>query len=110
MRARLFTFFLLSIILGACAVPKDVAYFQGIDTLTDAQIEQMSQTYVSKISTDDLLTIAVTAWDPTVATPFNPPAYAFSTQGETAAASTPQLHTYQVDQAGNINFPVLGLR
>ena len=57
---------------------------------------------------DDLLTITVTAWDPTVVTPFNPPVYAYATQGETTTVSSGQLRTYLVDQEGDINFPVLG--
>ena len=108
MTSKILSFITLLLFLGACSVPKDVAYFQGIDALTEAQIEQMNQTYVSKICMDDLLTITVTAWDPTVATPFNPPAYAYAGQGETAVSTSAHLHTYLVDQDGNINFPVLG--
>lgn len=108
MRAKLFFFFLSSLLLGACSVPKDVAYFQGIDKLTASQIEKMNQTYVTKICADDMLTITVTAWDPTVTTPFNPPVYAYAMQGETNVGAAAQLHTYLVDQEGNINFPVLG--
>lgn len=94
--------------MGACSVPKDVVYFQGIDTLTVQRIDEMNQSYVSRISPDDLLTITVTAWDPTVVTPFNPPAYAFGTQGETTTVTSGQLATYLVDPEGAINFPVLG--
>ncbi len=108
MRSKIFSFLLLSLLLGACSTPKDVAYFQGIDDLTASQIEQMNQTYVSKICTDDVLTITVTAWDPTVTTPFNPPVYAYATQGEVNVGSASQLHTYLVNQEGDINFPVLG--
>lgn len=94
--------------LGACAVPQDVAYFQGIDNLTTEQIEQMSQNYVSKITYDDQLTITVTAWDPSVVTPFNPPVYSYATQGEVSVGSASQLHSYLVDKDGYINFPVIG--
>lgn len=108
MRAKIFYLFLLTLFLGSCSVPKDVAYFQGIDTLTDEQLEQMNQTYVSKINSDDMLTITVTAWDPSVTTPFNPPAYSYLPQGEIATGNKPELHTYLVDHEGLINFPVLG--
>lgn len=101
-------FLLLALFLGACSAPKDVAYFQGMDTLTPQQIEQMNQTYSSRIYTDDMLTITVTAWDPTVVTPFNPPTYAVGTQGETGVYAAQQLQTYLVEQDGMINFPVLG--
>lgn len=96
-------------ILSACSVPKDVVYFQGIDNATAEQIEQMSQTYTAKICTDDMLTITVTAWDPTVVTPFNPPAFSFAQEtDQVRTASNTQLQTYLVDTDGNINFPVLG--
>lgn len=98
----------LVLFMGACSAPKDVVYFQGIDTLTFERMSQMSQVYISRICPDDLLAITVTAWDPTVVTPFNPPVYAFGTQGETTAVSSTQLATYLVGQEGTINFPVLG--
>ena len=93
---------LFVLLLGACSVPKDVVYFQGVDALTPEQVSKMNQAYTSKICPDDLLTITVTAWDPTVVTPFNPPV------GETTTVSSGQLRTYLVDQEGDINFPVLG--
>ena len=95
-------------LLGACSVPKDVVYFQGIDTLTSDQLKEMEQSYTSEICPDDLLTITVTAWDPTVVTPFNPPVYAYAAQGETTTVTSTQLNTYLVDSDGNIKFPVLG--
>ena len=99
---------LFVLLLGACSVPKDVVYFQGVDALTPEQVSKMNQAYTSKICPDDLLTITVTAWDPTVVTPFNPPVYAYATQGETTTVSSGQLRTYLVDQEGDINFPCFG--
>ena len=96
---------LFVLLLGACSVPKDVVYFQGVDTLTPEQVSKMNQAYTSKICPDDLLTITVTAWDPTVVTPFNPPVYAYATQGETTTVSSGQLRTYLVDQE-----PLLAVR
>lgn len=94
----------------ACSVPKDVVYFQGIDDLSPEQLAKMSQTYTTKITNDDLLSINVTAWDPAAVTPFNPPVFAYSTvpQGEQPLTSSQNLYTYLVDEEGNINFPVLG--
>lgn len=101
---------LLLLMLGACSVPKDVTYFQGIDKLTPEQVQQMAQTYHTPIVPDDLLTITVTAWDPSVVTPFNPPTYAYSTiiEGETTVQASQGLFTYLVDKEGYIDFPVLG--
>lgn len=99
---------LFALLLGSCSVPKDVVYFQGVDKLTPEQLEQMNQNYSSKIYPDDLLTITVTGWDPSVLTPFNPPVYAFAAQGEEKVQSSQQLQTYLVAKDGTISFPVVG--
>lgn len=83
-------------------------YLQGVDTLTPEQISQMNQTYTSRISKDDLLAISVTAPDPSVTTPFNPPVFAYAQQGDQPIAASQSMYTYLVDSDGNINFPVLG--
>ena len=98
----------LVLLFSSCKTPMDVAYLQGIDSISKEQMERMSQTYAAIICEDDLLTITVTAWDPTVVAPFNPPTYTFVQQGETNVNATQQLQTYLVDKEGKINFPVLG--
>lgn len=108
MKAKSLAFFLSLLLLGACGVPKDVAYFQGVDQLTQAQLEKMNQTYSSKICPDDLLTVTVTSWDPVAVSPFNPPAFSYATEGETTVGSAAQLHTYLVTREGFINFPIIG--
>lgn len=102
--------FILLFMLGACSVPKDVTYFQGIDELSAQQMEAMAQVYHTPIAPDDMLTITVTAWDPTVVTPFNPPTYAYSilVEGESTVQAAQGLYTYLVDREGYIDFPVLG--
>lgn len=97
-----------TLLVSACSVPKDVTYFQGVDDLTTEQLEQMSQTYSTKICPDDLLTITVTGWDPSVLTPFNPPVYSFVAEGEDKIQKSDQLQTYLVYKDGTINFPILG--
>jgi polysaccharide export outer membrane protein len=98
----------LILYLTSCGTPKGVLYFQGVDSLTEEQIARMEQTYTSRIAPDDMLTITVTAWDPSVVTPFNPPVWAYAVQGEVTVRNAEQLHTYLVDSDGNIVFPVLG--
>lgn len=108
MRLNLLALILLIAMMGACSVPKDVVYFQGIDRLTPEQVSQMAQNYDTKIAPDDMLSISVAAWDPTVVTPFNPPVYSYAQQGEEPVAASAALYTYLVDKEGYINFPVLG--
>ena len=108
MKIKLVSIVFLTSLLWSCSVPKDVAYFQDVSSLTPEQIQQMNYSYISQICADDLLTITVTNWDPTVVTPFNPPAYSYAVQGETVAASSSLLHTYLVDKDGYIIFPIVG--
>ena len=95
-------------LIVSCKTPKDVTYLQGVNLLTKEQLAAMNQTYSAMICEDDLLTITVTAPDPRVVAPFNPPTFAFNTQGETGVNTQQQLQTYLVDKEGMINYPVLG--
>ena len=92
MKGKLLPIVCVLTLLGACSVPKDVAYFQGIDRLTTADLERMNQTYATTIAADDLLTINVTAWNTTVVAPFNPPPFAYIPQGETSVAADSCVH------------------
>jgi len=96
-------------IFVSCRVPKDVTYFQGIDDLTQQQMEAMAQVNKVSINTDDLLTINVSSSDPDVVAPYNPPSYGYYQQGETQQNNpVNSFYTYLVDSDGDINFPVLG--
>lgn len=108
MRLKYYLYLVLCSFMCACSTPKDVLYFQGIDTLSQEQLSRMNQTYSTKITSDDLLSITVAAWDPAAVTPFNPPVFAYSSQGEQPLMPAQSLYTYLVDKDGNINFPVLG--
>lgn len=110
MKLKLFPILILLLIIfsTSCSTPKDVVYFQGIDTLSAEQIAQMEQTYNAKIGPADMLSITVTAWDPTAVTPFNPPAYAYAEEGDMPVYASQSMYTYLVDKDGYINFPVLG--
>jgi len=108
MKYKLLFVLCVSMLFVSCKTPKDVTYLQGIDLLAKEQLAAMSQIYSATICEDDLLTITVTAQDPSVVVPFNPPTYAYATQGETGVYTAQQLQTYLVDKEGKINFPVLG--
>lgn len=108
MRLKYYFFAVVCCLMCACSTPKDIIYFQGVDTLTPEQLSQMSQDYSTKITYDDLLAITVSAWDPATVTPFNPPTYANSIEGELPYVVSQSMFSYLVDKEGNINFPVLG--
>ena len=103
--------FLILLLASSCRTPQNIAYFQGLESLTQAQIETMNQKYVPRICIDDALIINVTSPDRVSAAPFSVPPYGFFMPGEAEigiSATTQNLFTYLVDDNGNINFPVLG--
>jgi len=106
MKIKLSAVAILIELLTACTTPKHILYFQGLDSLTQEELAQTEQNYTSRICSDDLLSITVTAREATLVTPFNLPAWSYSMQGD--AVSAPQLRAYLVDAEGNINFPVIG--
>lgn len=108
MKLKVCLFTCLCVLLAGCRAPKDIVYFQGIDNLTPDQLESMQQQYSTKIASDDLLSITVSAWDPTSVSPFNPPVFAYSSEGDQPLFPSQSLYTYLVDQNGDIKFPVIG--
>jgi len=99
------------VLLGSCATPKNVAYFQGIESLTAEQKAAMNQKYTPKICIDDALIINVTSSDRESVSPFTAPQYGYFQPGEAAigiSATTQNLTTYLVDEDGYITYPILG--
>lgn len=96
-------FFSLSLlfVLNACVPKKDVVYFQGLDGGATGG----SSNYEPLIKTDDILFIHVSTLDPKAAEPFN---IGQSEGGVAANAMQLQRTTYLVNNAGFIQFPVLG--
>jgi len=103
--------FCAMILTNACRTPQEIAYFQGIENLTEEQKAQMNQKYVPRICIDDALIINVTSPDRATVAQFSPPPFGYYMLGESEigiAATTQNLFTYLVDEEGFINFPVLG--
>lgn len=91
----LFTFVLIS----SCASRKDVVYFQdtgNFETLVN------NNNFVSKFKVDDLVSIHVSSLNPEASAPFN----LYRAAGE--GGIRPEQVDYLVDQAGEIDFPVIG--
>jgi len=111
MKRNFFSAILLILLCGACRTPLDIAYFQGIDHLTDEQLAAMEQTYVPRVCIDDALVIYVTSPERDNVAQFSPAPFGYYMPGENEigiAATTQNLFTYLVDENGDINFPVLG--
>ena len=87
------------IFITSCASRKDVVYFQdtgNFETLVN------TNEFVSKFKVDDLISIHVSSLNPEASIPFN------LFRGVPGASGQPEQVDYLVDQAGEIDFPVLG--
>lgn len=98
---------IISLIFCSCSSSKDstLPYFQDL-TQTDGQFNQGS--YQIKIQPDDELLISVSSTVPEAAAVFNMPLVNSATTVEIGKSTNPQMPTYLVDPAGDIQFPVLG--
>lgn len=95
-------------LLSGCNSYKNVRYVNGVESIPQNQLVLTSSQYVARIMPRDQLTITVNTTNPTVAVPFNLPLTPLQTNGLSGLTTTMGMQTYIVDNAGNINFPVLG--
>lgn len=87
------------IMLSSCASRKDVVYFQdtgNFETLVN------NNAFVSRFKVDDLVSIHVSSLNPEASVPFN--LFRGASEGGFGAEQV----DYLVDQAGEIDFPVIG--
>lgn len=108
---------MVAMVMTGCGVPKDVAYFQDVDTAT---ILETAQSTPIKVKPGDKLSIVVKSKDPQLSALFNLPVYSSrigqggSTNGSTSelraytGAQSESVASYTVTPDGEIDFPVLG--
>lgn len=98
-----FLLFLIPLIFS-CTPKKDILYYQNIDAIAQEKLNS----YEIKIQPDDLLSINISAEDPTITAPFNlNPSNVISGAGGTATSKS-SITNYLVDADGYIDFPELG--
>ena len=104
---KIIALLLMAAIVSGCRSTKNVAYLQGVENLTDAQLQHSAQPYSAKIKPNDMLRIIVSgAEDPDTYMPFN--LLTSIPYNENATQGTASLQSYLVDTRGTIDFPVLG--
>lgn len=103
----------LALLLAGCQSYKKVPYLQ--DALREAQttdsLDRAAMTlYDARIMPKDLLTIVVSCpEEPELAMPFNlTVAPTIEKTGNNSLTSQPTLQQYLVDNAGNVDFPIIG--
>ncbi|BEG97872.1 polysaccharide biosynthesis/export family protein [Bacteroides sedimenti] len=97
----------VAVIFTACKSTKHIAYLQGAESLSVAQLAQGKQQPVSTIKPNDVLRIVVSgSEDADTYIPFN--LMVALPSGESSTYSSPTLQSYLVNSKGEIDFPVLG--
>lgn len=107
----------LLILMGSCGTPKEIAYFDDFETIT--QVENQARQQI-KVRPDDKLQIVVSSKDPQLAAIFNLPAvtsrlgqggavYNGATSNYNNGVATEGMNCYTVTPQGDIDFPVLGM-
>ena len=102
---------LMALAISSCGSTKGVAYLQDDDSDGQFAVEFANQTkvmYDATIMPKDLLTITVSATEPEAVRPFNLVMPGFTSAGNVNVSTQAQLQTYLVDNAGYVNFPVVG--
>lgn len=110
MNFKLLSSCILAVVLLSACSAKNIAYLENGDTSKKVTFSEPSF-YDAKFKVKDLLTINVTCSQPEVAAPFNLTVTSSASQNMSVnyVTSQPVLQVYQVDNNGNINFPVLGM-
>lgn len=97
-----------TLLLAACRSYKDVPYLQDLGARTTV-LATADSLYDARIQPKDLLTIVVSCPEaPELAEPFNLTVATVVSQSNRSLTSQPTLQQYLVDNAGCVDFPVLG--
>ena len=98
-----------ALLFANCTTQKQMTY------LADAQpdkVDAINAVYTPQteliIRVGDAMSITVLALDQEAVAPYNLPAVVYSRPGTSSLSTTPSLQYYVVDDAGDIDFPVLG--
>lgn len=92
--------------LSSCKTKHDLAYFEDIQNSTSGQLSAIKHT--NKIEPENELVILVTSSVPAASAQFNLPYTNVAPIGTAETTTAPQVKTYEVDNKGDIDFPVLG--
>ena len=118
MKKKSIVILVAALALAGCQSYKKVPYLQSYESLTDKsykeivinEVSQQDTLYDARIQPKDLLNITINTTAPQAAAPFNLTMQTYSNMAQTGTSTTsqPALQQYLVDNAGEIDFPVIG--
>lgn len=97
---------IFSIVTYSCKTKHDLTYFEDLQTSTSGVLETSDYTY--KLEPENELIITVNSSVPAASAMFNLPYINIAATGTVETNTTPQIKTYEIDNNGNIDFPILG--
>lgn len=103
-----------AVMATACSAPKNVTYFQGVDTLTPEQLNLQQSNVNAILVPGDMLNIRVYGSDPAALAPFNkgqvatPEGQVTNLNNNYSSTQENSTDYYLINQEGDIQFPMLG--
>ncbi len=91
---------------SSCKTKHDLAYFEDIKESQSGTLSTIQHT--NRLEPENELIITVTSSVPAASAMFNLPYTNVATAGTTEITTAPQVKTYEIDDNGDIDFPVLG--
>ena len=99
---------LIAVSLCSCATHRDnISYMQDIMQTPDS-LWNKQYSYAPKLKANDEVSIVVSAVDQAAAAAFNKTPFAQQTSERREISTVPSIHTYRVNERGEIDFPVIG--
>ena len=106
---HVFVFVIVAICASSCVTQKKMTYMRDV---TSASADSINAHFIPKseitIKPADVLTIFISALDQEAVASYNLYMVNFNDPGSEQIRTTPNLLTYRVDEAGDIEMPVLG--
>ena len=106
---RIIALAVVAIASASCVTQKQLTYLREANEQTadsiNAQFQAQTEPVIRK---GDALTIFVSALDKEAVTPYNLPTVIYATPGSQTVQTTPMLQYYIVNEAGDVELPVLG--
>ena len=101
---------LVAMVTSSCVTQKKMTYLREVNEASADSINKYFQPSAEiTIKPGDALTIFVTGLDHEAVAPYNLSTVTVNDITSTQVKTTPMLLTYRVDEAGNIEMPVLGI-
>lgn len=90
----------------SCKTKHDLAYFEDLKGVDAGKL--LTEQYTYRLEPENELIITVTSSEPRASAQFNLPYTNVAPIGTAETTTAPQVKTYEVDNKGDIDFPVLG--